>query len=81
VLVTSVSGDPPGGEGEWGDSALVEVDGQKILYHTGASPELVLRNARALNVDLSGVDSTAVVSTVGSSFMLEQRISTGVLAR
>jgi len=30
VLVTSVSGDPPGGEGEWGDSALVEVDGQKI---------------------------------------------------
>jgi hypothetical protein len=32
VLVTNVSGDPHLGDGEWGYSALVEVDGHKILY-------------------------------------------------
>jgi 7,8-dihydropterin-6-yl-methyl-4-(beta-D-ribofuranosyl)aminobenzene 5'-phosphate synthase len=56
VLVTNVAGDPHAGDGEWGFSALVEVDGHKVLYDTGASPELALRNARALHVDLSDVE-------------------------
>jgi 7,8-dihydropterin-6-yl-methyl-4-(beta-D-ribofuranosyl)aminobenzene 5'-phosphate synthase len=60
VLVTNVSGDPHLGDGEWGYSALVEVDGHRILYDTGASPDLVLRNARALQVDLSGVEDVVL---------------------
>ncbi|HKW97421.1 MAG TPA: MBL fold metallo-hydrolase [Bryobacteraceae bacterium] len=44
------------GIGEWGFSALVEADGRRILFDTGARPETVLRNARELGIDLSGVD-------------------------
>jgi 7,8-dihydropterin-6-yl-methyl-4-(beta-D-ribofuranosyl)aminobenzene 5'-phosphate synthase len=60
VLVTNVSGDPHEGDGEWGYSALVEVDGHKILYDTGASPDLVLRNARALKIDLGDVEDVVL---------------------
>jgi 7,8-dihydropterin-6-yl-methyl-4-(beta-D-ribofuranosyl)aminobenzene 5'-phosphate synthase len=55
VLVTNVAGNPFEGEGEWGYSALVEVDSHKILYDTGASADMVLKNAAALHIDLSGV--------------------------
>jgi 7,8-dihydropterin-6-yl-methyl-4-(beta-D-ribofuranosyl)aminobenzene 5'-phosphate synthase len=41
--------------GEWGFSALVVVDGHRILFDTGARPDTVLINARALKVDLSNV--------------------------
>jgi 7,8-dihydropterin-6-yl-methyl-4-(beta-D-ribofuranosyl)aminobenzene 5'-phosphate synthase len=45
-----------GGElGEWGFSALVEADGHRILYDTGAHSELVLRNAKSLNIDLTTI--------------------------
>jgi 7,8-dihydropterin-6-yl-methyl-4-(beta-D-ribofuranosyl)aminobenzene 5'-phosphate synthase len=60
VLVTNVAGDPHEGDGEWGYSALVEVDGRKILYDTGASPERVLRNAAVLHVDLSDVEDVVL---------------------
>lgn len=43
------------GIGEWGFAALVEADGRKILFDTGARPNTVLQNARELKVDLSGV--------------------------
>ncbi|HEU0094694.1 MAG TPA: MBL fold metallo-hydrolase [Vicinamibacteria bacterium] len=43
------------GIGEWGFSALVEVDGHRILFDTGARPTTVLENARELKVDLAGV--------------------------
>jgi 7,8-dihydropterin-6-yl-methyl-4-(beta-D-ribofuranosyl)aminobenzene 5'-phosphate synthase len=43
------------GIGEWGFSALVEADGHRILFDTGARPETVLRNASELGVDLAGV--------------------------
>jgi 7,8-dihydropterin-6-yl-methyl-4-(beta-D-ribofuranosyl)aminobenzene 5'-phosphate synthase len=43
------------GIGEWGFAALVEVDGNRILYDTGARPGTVLQNARELNLDLAGV--------------------------
>lgn len=42
--------------GEWGYSALVEVDGRKFLFDTGAHPDIVLRNARVLGIDLSQVE-------------------------
>jgi 7,8-dihydropterin-6-yl-methyl-4-(beta-D-ribofuranosyl)aminobenzene 5'-phosphate synthase len=60
VLVTNLAGDPGKGDGEWGYSALVEVDGHKVLYDTGASAELVLRNAQALSIDLSDVEDVVL---------------------
>ena len=43
------------GIGEWGFAALVEADGHRLLFDTGARPETVLTNARELGVDLAGV--------------------------
>ena len=43
------------GVGEWGFSALVEVDGKRILFDTGGRPQ-VLNNARELGVELSNVE-------------------------
>jgi 7,8-dihydropterin-6-yl-methyl-4-(beta-D-ribofuranosyl)aminobenzene 5'-phosphate synthase len=43
------------GIGEWGFSALVEADGHRLLFDTGARPETVLRNADELGIDLSDV--------------------------
>ena len=36
------------GIGEWGYAALVEVDGKRFLFDTGARPETVLANAREM---------------------------------
>ncbi|MGB5205001.1 MAG: hypothetical protein WBN63_12485, partial [Eudoraea sp.] len=44
------------GIGEWGYSAIVEVDGKKILFDTGQRPETVLQNALDLGIDLSEVE-------------------------
>jgi 7,8-dihydropterin-6-yl-methyl-4-(beta-D-ribofuranosyl)aminobenzene 5'-phosphate synthase len=44
------------GIGEWGYSALVEVDGKQILFDTGRRPETVLKNAEELGIDLSKVE-------------------------
>lgn len=41
--------------GEWGLSALAQVDNQCILFDAGRYPQTVLRNADVLNVDLSCV--------------------------
>jgi 7,8-dihydropterin-6-yl-methyl-4-(beta-D-ribofuranosyl)aminobenzene 5'-phosphate synthase len=60
VLVTNVAGDPRAGDGEWGYSALVEVAGHKILYDTGASADMVLKNARVLHIDLSDVEDVVL---------------------
>ncbi len=43
------------GVGEWGFSALVEADGHRLLFDTGARPQTVLLNARELGVNLSDV--------------------------
>jgi 7,8-dihydropterin-6-yl-methyl-4-(beta-D-ribofuranosyl)aminobenzene 5'-phosphate synthase len=48
------------GIGEWGYSALVEVDGKKILFDTGANPDTVLKNAAVLGIDLSQVEDVVV---------------------
>ena len=44
------------GIGEWGFAALVEVEGKRILFDTGFEPDTVLKNARALSLDLSDVE-------------------------
>jgi 7,8-dihydropterin-6-yl-methyl-4-(beta-D-ribofuranosyl)aminobenzene 5'-phosphate synthase len=43
------------GVGEWGFSALIEADGHRLLFDTGARPETVLQNTRELKIDLSKV--------------------------
>jgi 7,8-dihydropterin-6-yl-methyl-4-(beta-D-ribofuranosyl)aminobenzene 5'-phosphate synthase len=53
VLSTMLADDD--GIGEWGFAALVEADGHRFLFDTGAHPTTVLNNARDLGVDLSGV--------------------------
>ena len=55
VLSTMLSGMPGAGIGEWGFAGLLEVDGQRLLIDTGARPEVVLRNAEELRIDLSDV--------------------------
>ncbi len=54
ILSTMLVGDTTG-IGEWGFSALVDVDGHRMLVDTGAHPDTVIRNARDLHVDLSDV--------------------------
>jgi 7,8-dihydropterin-6-yl-methyl-4-(beta-D-ribofuranosyl)aminobenzene 5'-phosphate synthase len=52
ILSTMLADD---GIGEWGFAALVEADGRKILFDTGARPNTVLENAHELKLDLSDV--------------------------
>ena len=53
VLSTMLTSDD--GIGEWGFSAVVEVDGRRILFDTGDRPETVLNNAKELHVDLANI--------------------------
>jgi 7,8-dihydropterin-6-yl-methyl-4-(beta-D-ribofuranosyl)aminobenzene 5'-phosphate synthase len=43
---------------DWGFSALVEHDGKRILFDTGNNPEIFEHNVKALNVDLTELDSS-----------------------
>jgi 7,8-dihydropterin-6-yl-methyl-4-(beta-D-ribofuranosyl)aminobenzene 5'-phosphate synthase len=45
------------GFGEWGFAALVTVDGHRILFDTGANDDTVLRNLKALKLDLADVET------------------------
>lgn len=48
------------GIGEWGYSAIVEVDGKKILFDTGQKPETVLKNAQDLGIDLAAIEDVFI---------------------
>jgi 7,8-dihydropterin-6-yl-methyl-4-(beta-D-ribofuranosyl)aminobenzene 5'-phosphate synthase len=48
------------GVGEWGYAALVEADGVRVLFDTGARPDTVLRNAEELGIELSSVDTVVL---------------------
>lgn len=74
VSVTILSSNLANGAtvGEWGLSALVEADGQCVLFDAGRYPDTVLRNAEALNVDL-----TCVTDVVLSHFHFDH--TTGLL--
>lgn len=41
---------------DWGYSALVEINGKRILFDTGDNPEILARNAKAKGVDLKKLD-------------------------
>ena len=57
ILSTMLADD---GIGEWGFAAIVEVDGRRILFDTGARPGTVLENARELKVDLTQVPEVVI---------------------
>lgn len=45
-----------GGElGEWGFAALIEADGRRILFDTGAKTDVVSKNVQTLKLDLADV--------------------------
>ena len=48
------------GFGEWGFAALVEVDGRRILFDTGANEDTVARNLKALRLDLNDVEQVVL---------------------
>lgn len=41
--------------GEWGFAALVEVDGRRLLFDTGAKSDVVLKNLQTMKLDLADV--------------------------
>src|ERR1700757_3529525 len=43
------------GRGEWGFSALVEADEDRLLFDTGNLPDTVTANANVLKVSLHGI--------------------------
>lgn len=45
------------GFGEWGFAALVEVDGRRLLFDTGANDDTVQRNLKVMGLDLSDVET------------------------
>jgi len=45
------------GFGEWGFAALVEVDGKRILFDTGAHEDTVQRNLKILKMSLADADA------------------------
>jgi 7,8-dihydropterin-6-yl-methyl-4-(beta-D-ribofuranosyl)aminobenzene 5'-phosphate synthase len=55
VVVLSTMLADRAGVGEWGFSALVEAEGHRVLFDTGARPDTVLKNARELKIDLNDV--------------------------
>ncbi|MCA9654022.1 MAG: MBL fold metallo-hydrolase [Myxococcales bacterium] len=60
LSTTMASAETPHTTGEWGFSALVEVDGQRILFDTGAKHRTVRDNAEALGIDLSTVPTVVL---------------------
>lgn len=55
VVVLSTMVADTKGIGEWGFAALVEADGHRLLFDTGARPETVFNNARELGIKLADV--------------------------
>jgi 7,8-dihydropterin-6-yl-methyl-4-(beta-D-ribofuranosyl)aminobenzene 5'-phosphate synthase len=45
---------------DWGYSALIEVNGKRILFDTGDNPDILQANTRALGVDLSRLDFVVI---------------------
>lgn len=66
--------------GEWGFSALVEVDGHRILFDTGAHSDVVLKNARGLGIDLSTIPDVVLSHShsdhVGGLLTLHESVRT-----
>lgn len=58
VLLSTMLADD--GVGEWGFAALVEADGRRLLFDTGARPRTVLDNAKELGIGLEDVEDVVL---------------------
>ena len=56
TILYDAFGKPSAMEKDWGFAALIEYDGQRILFDTGDSPDILANNAKAKGVDLSKLD-------------------------
>ncbi len=54
--------------GEWGFAAIVEADGHRLLFDTGASKDVVRRNAEGLKIDLTTVPEVVLSHWHGDHF-------------
>ena len=43
--------------GEWGFSAMIEVDGERILFDAGSRENTVVQNAKELSINLDNIDN------------------------
>ena len=43
--------------GEWGFSAMIEVDGERILFDAGSRENTVVQNSKELNINLDNIDN------------------------
>ena len=66
--------------GEWGFAALVEVDGHRILFDTGAHADVVYKNTQTLGIDLTTVPEVILSHShwdhVGGLMTLRQSVLT-----
>ena len=66
--------------GEWGFSALVEVDGHRILFDTGAHADIVYKNTQSLGIDLKMIPEVILSHShsdhVGGLMTLRQSVLT-----
>jgi 7,8-dihydropterin-6-yl-methyl-4-(beta-D-ribofuranosyl)aminobenzene 5'-phosphate synthase len=53
--------------GEWGFAAVVEANGRRLLFDTGAAPDTVLRNADTLGIDLSSITDVVLSPSTGTT--------------
>src|SRR5260370_9060647 len=65
VLSTMLASDD--GVGEWGYAAVVDGDGRRILFDTGARPNPELNNSKELHVDLSTITELGPTTTPPNS--------------
>ncbi|MBK5299163.1 MAG: MBL fold metallo-hydrolase [Vicinamibacteria bacterium] len=67
------------GIGEWGFAAVVEVDGRRWLFDTGARPETVLKNAEELGIDLASIPDVILshhhIDHTGGLFTLRKALA------
>ncbi len=66
-----------GTKADWGFSCLIEGTEKTILFDTGTQPEILMHNAKVLNVDLKNVDQVVISHnhddhTGGLSALLER---------
>src|SRR6201986_4757227 len=65
TILNDVFGDRPQLEQDWGYSALIEFEGKRILFDTGANIKLFSRNVEALHVDLKHLDMVIITHAHG----------------
>jgi len=57
TILYDAFGKPSAMEKDWGFAALIEYGGKRILFDTGDDPDILARNVKAKNVDLSKLTS------------------------